>query len=324
MAEDLAKLQVKLEAQADEYVKALKRADSETKRAVDSMSKETERLKKQSSSMDMWKNTGKLIAHSIRYAIPNIKAMNASIKNYVKEAQVAAGVKMYTDEYAKTQESIEKLQGKLNELYQEEKALQQLGKSEGDSEQYRDLRKSAEKAREELVKLESKMQELKDTGKAAVPAPNFSNMEAEYQALLPKVEELQKEFDKRLRDRSGMLYTHDNGTLGNIKEDLTDSKVRLEYLKYKIEEMKDAGKDWQPTKEAEKLSEQIERASEKLEKYKDQMVELRADGVDRGTDAWIKNQKEIAKARGEMEKYQTMSSNMESSGQDVKMGTGGK
>ena len=51
MAEDLAKLQVKLEAQADEYVKEIKRADSETKRAVASMTKETERLKKQSSSM---------------------------------------------------------------------------------------------------------------------------------------------------------------------------------------------------------------------------------------------------------------------------------
>lgn len=324
MAEDLAKLQVKLEAQADEYVKEIKRADSETKRAVASMKKETERLKKQSSSMGMWKNTGKLIADSVKHAIPNIKAMNAEIKNYVKEAQVAAGVKIYTDEYAKTQESIEKLQGKLNELYQEEKALQQLGESDVASEQYRNLRKSAEKAREELEKLESKMQELKDAGKAAVPAPDFSNMEAEYQALLPKVEELQKEFDKRLKDRSGMLYAHDNGTLGNIKEDLTDSKARLEYLKYKMEEMKDAGKDWKPTKEAEKLSEQIERASEKIEKYEDQMVELRADGVDRGTDAWIKNQKEIAKARGEIEKYQTMSSNMESSGEDVKMGTGGK
>ena len=335
MAEDLAKLQVKLEAQADEYVKEIKRADSETKRAVASMTKETERLKKQSSSMYMWKNTGKLIADSVKHAIPNIKAMNstinrdikamnASIKSYVKEAQVAAGVKVYTNEYAKTQESIKNLRRKLNELYQEEKALQQLGESDVASEQYRNLKKSAEKAREELEKLESKMQELKESGKAAVSAPNFSNMEAEYQALLPKVEELQKEFDKRLRDRSGMLYTHDNGTLGNIKEDLTDSKVRLEYLKYKMEEMKDTGKDWQPTKEAEKLSEQIERASEKLEKYKDQMVELRADGVDRGTDAWIKNQKEIAKARGEMEKYQTMSSNMESSGEDVKMGTGGK
>ena len=67
MAEDLAKLQVKLEAQADEYVKDLKRADAETKRAVDSMSKETERLKKQSSSMGMWKNTGKLIADSVKH-----------------------------------------------------------------------------------------------------------------------------------------------------------------------------------------------------------------------------------------------------------------
>lgn len=324
MAEDLAKLQVKLEAQADEYVKELKRADSETKRAVDSMSKETERLKKQSSSMDMWKNTGKLVAHSIRYAIPNIKAMNASIKNYVKEAQVAAGVKVYTDEYAKTQESIEKLQGKLNELYQEEKALQQLGKSEGDSEQYRDLRKSAEKAQEELVKLESKMQELKDTGKAAVPAPDFSNMETEYQAELQKVEELQKEFDKRLKDRTTMRYMHDDGTVGNIRKDLAESKGRLEDLKAKMDEMKNSGKDWQPTKEAEKLSEQMERASEKIKKYEDQMVELRADGVERGSDAWIKNQKEIAKARDELRKYQTMGRNMESSGEDIEMGTGGK
>lgn len=324
MAEDLAKLQVKLEAQADEYVKELKRADSETKRAVDSMSKETERLKKQSSSMDMWKNTGKLVAHSIRYAIPNIKAMNASIKNYVKEAQVAAGVKVYTDEYAKTQESIEKLQGKLNELYQEEKALQQLGKSEGDSEQYRDLRKSAEKAQEELVKLESKMQELKDTGKAAVPAPDFSNMETEYQAELQKVEELQKEFDKRLKDRSTMRYMHDDGTVGNIRKDLAESKGRLEDLKAKMDEMKNSGKDWQPTKEAEKLSEQMERASEKIKKYEDQMVELRADGVERGSDAWIKNQKEIAKARDELRKYQTMGRNMESSGEDIEIGTGGK
>lgn len=324
MAEDLAKLQVKLEAQADEYVKEIKRADSETKRAVASMTKETERLKKQSSSMGMWKNTGKLIADSVKHAIPNIKAMNASIKNYVKEAQVAAGVKVYTDEYAKTQESIEKLQGKLNELYQEEKALQQLGKSEGDSEQYRDLRKSAEKAQEELVKLESKMQELKDTGKAAVPAPDFSNMETEYQAELQKVEELQKEFDKRLKDRSTMRYTHDDGTVGNIRKDLAESKGRLEDLKAKMDEMKNSGKDWQPTKEAEKLSEQMERASEKIKKYEDQMVELRADGVDRGSDAWIKNQKEIAKARDELRKYQTMGRNMESSGEDIEMGTGGK
>ena len=33
MAEDLAKLQVKLEAQADEYVKELKRADSRNKKS---------------------------------------------------------------------------------------------------------------------------------------------------------------------------------------------------------------------------------------------------------------------------------------------------
>ena len=96
MAEDLAKLQVKLEAQADEYVKEIKRADSETKRAVASMTKETERLKKQSSSMGMWKNTGKLIADSVKHAIPNIKAMNAE---RIKLRERSAGSCRYQSVY---------------------------------------------------------------------------------------------------------------------------------------------------------------------------------------------------------------------------------
>lgn len=323
MAEDLAKLQVKLEAQADEYVKELKRADSETKRAVDSMSKETERLKKQSSSMDMWKNTGKLIADSVKHAIPNIKALSAEVKGYVKEAQVAAGVKVYTDEYASVRNSMEKTRKKLKELRQEEKALQQMGEHKGESDRYQSLRKSAEKAQSELDALKQKMAELAQDGKEKEITPKFAKLDAEYSTEQEKLKNLKKEYEHRRKNNIPMLDTNAAGTLTNIEEELTKSMERAETLKKELEELRKEGKDWQPTEAARKLSEQMEKASEKLGKYRTDMTELQADGVDRGTNAWIKNQKEIAKTRGEMEKYKTMSRNMESSGEDVKKGTGG-
>lgn len=323
MAEDLAKLQVKLEAQADEYVKEIKRADSETKRAVASMTKETERLKKQSSSMGMWKNTGKLIADSVKHAIPNIKAMNAEIKNYVKEAQVAAGIKVYTDEYAETRRSIEKTRKKLNELRQEEKALQQMGESSGESDRYRSLRKSAEKTQAELDTLHEKMKKLEDDGDAQEYTPKYQKTIDAMLAEKKRVEELQKELDARRKSGSSMTYITEQGKLGNVKDDLEESRRKVKDLEKQLEDLEKRGKDWQPTEAARKLSDQMDQTSEKLGKYRTEMTELRADGVDRGTDAWIKNQKEIAKTRGEMEKYKTMSRNMESSGEDVKKGTGG-
>ena len=324
MAEDLAKLQVKIEAHVDDYVKDIKKADSETKKTVDSMTKETERLKKQSSSMDMWKNTGKLIATSVKHAIPNIKAMNAEIKNYVKEAQVAAGIKVYTDEYAETRKNIEKTRKKLNELRQEEKALQQMGESSGESDRYRNLRKSAEKTQAELDALQEKMKKLDDDGDAQEYTPKYQKMIDAMLAEQKRVEELQKELDTRRKSGSSMTYITEQGKLGNVKDDLEESRRKVNELEKQLADLEKRGKDWQPTEAARKLSDQMEQVSEKLGKYRTDMTELRADGVDRGTDAWIKNQKEIAKARGEMEKYQTMSSNMESSGEDVKMGTGGK
>ena len=323
MAEDLAKLQVKLEAQADEYVKEIKRADSETKRAVASMTKETERLKKQSSSMGMWKNTGKLIADSVKHAIPNIKAMNAEIKNYVKEAQVAAGIKVYTDEYAETRRNIEKTRKKLNELRQEEKALQQMGESSGESDRYRSLRKSAEKTQAELDTLHEKMKKLEDDGDAQEYTPKYQKTIDAMLAEKKRVEELQKELDARRKSGSSMTYITEQGKLGNVKDDLEESRRKVKDLEKQLEDLEKRGKDWQPTEAARKLSDQMEQTSEKLGKYRTEMTELRADGVDRGTDAWIKNQKEIAKASGEMEKYKTMSRNMESSGEDIKKGTGG-
>lgn len=264
MAEDLAKLQVVLEARADDLVKGYKVAESETKKAVDSMTKETERLKKQSSNMDMWKNTGKLIANSVKHAIPNIKAMNASIKNYVKEAQVAAGVKVYTDEYAETRRNIEKTRKKLNELRQEEKALQQMGESSGESDRYRSLRKSAEKTQAELDALHEKMKKLEDDGDAQEYTPKYQKTIDAMLAEQKRVAELQKELDIRRKSGSSMTYITEQGKLGNVKDDLEESRRKVKDLEKQLEELEKRGKDWQPTEAARKLSDQMEQTSESI------------------------------------------------------------
>ena len=251
------------------------------------------------------------------------KAMNAEIKNYVKEAQVAAGIKVYTDEYAETRRNIEKTRKKLNELRQEEKALQQMGESSGESDRYRSLRKSAEKTQAELDTLHEKMKKLEDDGDAQEYTPKYQKTIDAMLAEKKRVEELQKELDARRKSGSSMTYITEQGKLGNAKDDLEESRRKVKDLEKQLEDLEKRGKDWQPTEAARKLSDQMDQTSEKLGKYRTEMTELRADGVDRGTDAWIKNQKEIAKTRGEMEKYKTMSRNMESSGEDVKKGTGG-
>lgn len=115
----------------------------------------------------------------------------------MKEAQVAAGIKVYTDEYAETRRNIEKTRKKLNELRQEEKALQQMGESSGESDRYRSLRKSAEKTQAELDTLHEKMKKLEDDGDAQEYTPKYQKTIDAMLAEKKRVEELQKELDAR-------------------------------------------------------------------------------------------------------------------------------
>ena len=167
------------------------------------------------------------------------------------------------------------------------------------------------------------MKKLEDDGDAQEYTPKYQKTIDAMFAEKKRVEELQKELDARRKSGSSMTYITEQGKLGNVKDDLEESRRKVKDLEKQLEDLEKRGKDWQPTEAARKLSDQMEQTSEKLGKYRTEMTELRADGVDRGTDAWIKNQKEIAKASGEMEKYKTMSRNMESSGEDIKKGTGG-
>ena len=299
MAEDLAKLQVVIEATNAPLKKELKKAQDMVKEASGNMEKQSS-------------------VKAFSGEITKAQQLAKKMRQIVKEAQVQAGTKVYTEEYKTVQKEADNAKRKLRQLREEEKALEQMGQSQGMSEQYQKVSDSAKKAQRELDALKKKMEELEQDGKEKQVAPKFAKVDGEYRVEKEKLENLKQEYENRRKNRLTMQDVDSNGKLINIEEELSKSLDRVEALEAKIKELRKEGKEWQPTEAAIKLSGQMEQASEKLGKYQSQMTQMRADGVDRGTDAWIKNQKAINQATQEQAKYQNMKANMEYAGTDMK------
>ena len=299
MAEDLAKLQVVIEATNAPLKKELKKAQDMVKEASGNMEKQSS-------------------VKAFSGEITKAQQLAKKMRQIVKEAQVQAGTKVYTEEYKTVQKEADNAKRKLRQLREEEKALEQMGQSQGMSEQYQKVSDSAKKAQRELDALKKKMEELEQDGKEKQVAPKFAKVDGEYRVEKEKLENLKQEYENRRKNRLTMQDVDSDGKLINIEEELSKSLDRVEALEAKIKELRKEGKEWQPTEAAIKLSGQMEQASEKLGKYQSQMTQMRTDGVDRGTDAWIKNQKAINQATQEQAKYQNMKANMENAGTDMK------
>lgn len=299
MVEDLAKLQVVIEATNAPLKKELKKAQDMVKEASGNMEKQSS-------------------VKAFSGEITKAQQLAKKMRQIVKEAQVQAGTKVYTEEYKTVQKEADNAKRKLRQLREEEKALEQMGQSQGMSEQYQKVSDSAKKAQRELDALKKKMEELEQDGKEKQVAPKFAKVDGEYRVEKEKLENLKQEYENRRKNRLTMQDVDSDGKLINIEEELSKSLDRVEALEAKIKELRKEGKEWQPTEAAIKLSGQMEQASEKLGKYQSQMTQMRADGVDRGTDAWIKNQKAINQATQEQAKYQNMKANMENAGTDMK------
>lgn len=153
MSNELAKLKVTLEAQTSAYKKEMKEAKAVTKQVGDSikaetskmtasanMDKATESVKKQMSLIQKMKQTmsGKLpempesiknMGVTIKESLRNTKsgapfsAMLHDVRQYVKEAQLAAGIKVHTEEYQQNERDIERVTQALERLKQKKRDL---------------------------------------------------------------------------------------------------------------------------------------------------------------------------------------------------------
>ena len=184
MSNELAKLKVTLEAQTSAYKKEMKEAKAVTKQVSDSikaetskmtasanMDKATESVKKQMSLIQKMKQTmsGKLpempesiknMGATIKESLRNTKsgapfsAMLHDVRQYVKEAQLAAGIKVHTEEYQQNERDIERVTQALERLKQKKRDLFN-GNGPGRSEALENVNGQIQAAEKQLEKYQA-------------------------------------------------------------------------------------------------------------------------------------------------------------------------
>lgn len=184
MSNELAKLKVTLEAQTSAYKKEMKEAREVTKQVSDSikaetskmtasanMDKATESVKKQMSLIQKMKQTmsGKLpempesiknMGATIKESLRNTKsgapfsAMLHDVRQYVKEAQLAAGIKVHTEEYQQNERDIERVTQALERLKQKKRDLLN-GNGPGRSEALENVNGQIQAAEKQLEKYQA-------------------------------------------------------------------------------------------------------------------------------------------------------------------------
>lgn len=248
--------------------------------------------------------------------------ITSDLKNYIKEAQIAAGIKVHTDEYQKTMNDIDKANDSLRRLRLEEEELQKRGESEGLSERYRKAKRSADDAEKALNKLLEAKNKLEKEGNAAIFTDKYQSVYDSRQSESKNLSGLRKERDRMQRrglPEEDMRVITNEGSIKNVNTAIKESEASLKRLELQMQSLEQSGQMLQPTDAMQKLSERTDVAREKLSKYKSEMASLTARGMEAGTDAWIKNQSNIDKCNMKLGTLQKEKEKLESTGGDIRV-----
>lgn len=126
MSEDLAKLKVTIEGDSKSFKREMSQSEAEAKKACNAIKKAMNNIGFKNTAGDKltapWKQVGK----RIKSTITDIRAgeLKESMKDYVKEAQLAAGIRVYTDDYLRIKDDIDRTNKSLEKLQQKKRDLQ--------------------------------------------------------------------------------------------------------------------------------------------------------------------------------------------------------
>ena len=153
MADTLEKLKVIIEASASPMEKEAKRAISTTKNMVKSVNQTLQGISKNQVQLVDDKTMSQLqnMKNLIRRTFSDVKSgdftrnLAQGMKNYVKEAQIASGIKVYTEEYKNICNDIERMDNALDKLYQKQSNMEDAGVSK-ESQAWKNVTSQIEQA----------------------------------------------------------------------------------------------------------------------------------------------------------------------------------
>lgn len=326
MSEDLAKLKVTIEGDSKSFKREMSQSEAEAKKASDA-------IKKAMSGINFKNKLGKeelAAGNLLKKTLSDIKSgglpqsVKDSMKDYIKQAQLAAGIKVHTEEYKDLSSDIDAAEKALSKLEREQQRLSVLGEDKGLSGEYQDLTEKAKKAQEAIEELSMKRGQLEKTGEDVEFTPKYQNLYDSRMSENQKLKSLKNQKKERMNQGLPMTDVDASGQMFNLDEEIVKTKKHLQELEQEMESLEGKDKMLQASEATRKLSSEIEATKEKLAQYKTEMTGLTAAGLDKGSGTWIKNQQEIGRTIAMLEKYRAAQGGMVANGHDVQSVTSGK
>lgn len=297
MSETLHKLQVVIEGNSSKLTQATREAMQETRRMTSGINAE---LKKISSPFaGMKSNPAREITRGIR--------------DMMKQMQIAAGMKVYTDDYKKICKDISDTEKELDKL--QSKMADMEGKEFVPTQEFKDLEKNIQKSSSALEKLNSQKVKMEQTGRDTVPTEDYTavtNQMAEAQSRLSSLKTQMEEW-------KGLGV---NGGVGmeGLRANIAETEKEISYLNGELKDLRDAGGASRQTDAYRDLTGEITRTEKKLQEYKDLRSSMLLDGSNlEESEAFRKNELAIQDATKRLREYNAEKASMEKSGSDVKL-----
>ena len=297
MSETLHKLQVVIEGNSSKLTQATREAMQETRRMTSGINAE---LKKISSPFAGMKNNP-------------VREITRGIRDMIKQIQVAAGMKVYTDDYKKLRQDITDTEKELNKL--QGKMADMEGKAFVPTQEFKDLEKNIQKSSSALEKLNSQKVKMEQSGKDTVPTEDYTavtNQMTEAQSRLSSLK-------AQVEEWKGLGVSGGVGMEG-LRADIAETEKEISYLKGELKDLQDTGGASRQTDAYRDLTGEITRTERKLQEYKDLRSSMLLDGSNlEESEAFRKNELAIQDATKRLREYNAEKSNMEKSGSDVKL-----
>ena len=187
MSDTLKKLQVVIEGSMGQYMKMLKLATSETKKATDKINKETESVKAPAMNGvdEGMSNLSKLQAqiratmNEYKKSLGLSKEHGSAIGKALKENMVNSGFLEYTGEYEDVRADIERATTALDTLAQKQRDLLAVGANNTPSTQWVDLQTAIENTKQKLEEYEQIERKMESSGSAGDENPRWKQLMAD-------------------------------------------------------------------------------------------------------------------------------------------------
>lgn len=310
MSETLHKLQVVIEGNTSKLNQAAREAMATTRRLTASLNAEMRRINSPVENLRKSMNDGRN-----DFGLGRLRQVMREIRNYGKEAQVAAGIKVYTDDYKKLGNDIVRARGELTRLRQKMDAMDESARF-APTEEFKDLEKNIQKNSDLLDKLEQKRRTMENSGKATVPTQD-------YQEVSDQMEDAQKRLDvlmnKQKEWESLGVQTDKSGAFQTLRSEIQETEQEIKHLKGELKDLEDTDTAFRQTDDYRELTGEIGRTRKKLEEYRDLRSSMLLDGSNlKETEAFQKAGLAITDTENRLRSLNAQKASMEKSGLDVR------